>query len=279
MTSYNFHLLDGFRQHSPITLPGRYSTALTALPNNVASLAASVQGLFVHSDYLDLYGIDAEDAASISRETLPLELRLESLLRKNASPLDHPRPIHEREIGTCRDYAVMLCGIVREKSVPARVRCGFASYFTSDRYEDHWLCEYWNDQDDRWTRVDAQMDEVHREHLGITFDISDVPSACFLSAGEAWELVETEKVSPDTFGHGKDTGLWFMHVNLARDYLSLRGQEVSPWDGWRDASDLYWQNEKAHQDACDEISQAIARLLEGVNDEANSSGLKPFWLN
>nr|WP_246715041.1 hypothetical protein [Rhizobium sp. BK196] len=34
----------------------------------------------------------------------------------------------------------MLCAFLRNKGIPARVRCGFASYFSAE-WEHHWLCE------------------------------------------------------------------------------------------------------------------------------------------
>jgi hypothetical protein len=84
-------------------------------------------------------------------------------------------------LGTCRDFAVMLCAIQRHHGVPARVRCGFGRYFTSNPYEDHWVCEYWASEEQRWVIVDAQLDEVQRDHLKFEFDPTDVPRTSFIT--------------------------------------------------------------------------------------------------
>lgn len=238
-----------------------------------------VQGLFVHSDYLDLYGLSPETYSNASRTTLPLEDRLQQVIDISDAPLSETRAIEHRAIGTCRDYAVMLCGILIEKSVVVRIRCGFATYFTPDRYEDHWLCEYWNDDEDRWIRVDAQLDAPHRAHLEIDFSPLDVPADRFLTASEAWHLSERKNIPADHFGHGESSGLWFMLVNLARDYLSLCGQEVSAWDGWRNALGRLPQQEETLYSQCRDLAAAIREGETNAREPKSEISLQPFWLD
>ena len=147
--------IEAFAAQSALTSPGQYAHAIDALPDDVVALLGVVRGLLVHCDYLDIYGLDTPETAVISRETLPLEGRLDRLHRQSAVPFSIPRPIEAREVGTCRDYAVMTCGLLRQKAIPARVRCGFARYFTPGRFEDHWLCEYWRADEERWARADS----------------------------------------------------------------------------------------------------------------------------
>ncbi|MBK8331835.1 MAG: hypothetical protein IPL07_05490 [Acidimicrobiaceae bacterium] len=42
-------------------------------------------------------------------------------------------------------------------------RCGFGAYFVPGFYEDHWVAEYWDPEERRWTMVDAQLDDTWRE--------------------------------------------------------------------------------------------------------------------
>jgi transglutaminase-like putative cysteine protease len=46
--------------------------------------------------------------------------------------------------GRCNSYALMLVSMLRANGVPARSRCGFGAYFNPPKFEDHWVCEYWN---------------------------------------------------------------------------------------------------------------------------------------
>lgn len=80
---------------------------------------------------------------AVSRETLPVAQRLTRILEHNACPSRISRSPDSREIGTCRDLALMLCSMPRGKGIAARPRCGFASYFNAG-WEDHWVCEYWD---------------------------------------------------------------------------------------------------------------------------------------
>lgn len=260
-----------------MTSPGKYAPAFDALPNDVRSLLAVVRGLFVHSDFLHIYGLAESDFSFHSRETLPLEKRLDQIFQKSDQALVCARPFDGRVVGTCRDYAVMICGMLRHKSLAARVRCGFAQYFVPGRYEDHWVCEYWRAGENRWARVDAQLDEVHRDHLGIAFDTSDLPDEAFVTALEAWDLVRAGKVTPQLFGHGDAAGDWFMWVNLARDSLSLQGHELSRWDTWRSVLGREPEIDDATRASCDRIAAGIRKFEQQREAMKPLPELQAFW--
>ena len=271
--------MKAFVAHGVMTSPGKHAPAIAALPDDVPSLLDAIQGLLVHIDSLEFYDLDATEDLRSFRDTLPLERRLERILRKSSDPLAALRSLEHRDIGTCRDYAVMACGMLREKSVPARVRCGFARYFHVGRFEDHWICEYWRADDARWARADAQLDDRHRDRLGTTFDPSDVPDREFLTAKEAWALVREIGVSADLFGHGDATGEWFLWVNLARDYLSLAGQETSEWDTWRQSTDNHRQLNDTDRSLCDAIVEGTHILEQHRRKTDPTIQLQPFWLD
>ena len=44
------------------------------------------------------------------------------------------------------------------------------------------------------------------------------------------------------FGHGQTKGLWFMKVDLIRDFYALNNRETSAWDRWRDAPPNFGQS-------------------------------------
>ena len=194
-----------------------------------------VQGLLIHSDWLAAYGLDETGFQGISRATLPVADRLRAIFTADKQQLRLPRPPGGRAVGTCRDYALMLCSFLRAKGVPSRVRCGFASYFSS-AWEDHWVCEYWDRQAQTWRLSDPQIDKVLKDRCRIDFDLEDVPARAFVAAGQAWSHCRSGKSDPARFGHGDVTGLWFIKVNVVRDHYTVNGWETSVWDGWRAAA-------------------------------------------
>jgi hypothetical protein len=251
---------DYYRSHGPLTEPGRFAASLAF--TDLAGLCAFIQGVVIHSDWAAAYGVSAD----LSRETLPVARRLAMIESAGGRDL----PPARRTPGTCRDFALMTCSALRERGVPARVRCGFAAYFRANPFEDHWVCEHWREDEKRWVLTDAQLDPVQREQLGVAFDPSDLPARTFLNAGEAWAACRRGDADATAFGHGEARGAWFLRVNLMRDLLALRKQETSGWDSWRTIP----QDEKALDDAvladADRIATATRRVGHSPPPPGNS---------
>src|SRR6202011_2542187 len=153
---------DLYVQQDAFTDPGAFADLYRNLPTSPAALRDIVSRLIIHVDWAARYGVPAD--VPMSRETLPASERLNLMGSLTGDRGDR------RSFGTCRDYAIMLASMLRHQSIPARIRCGFATYFTTGPFEDHWICEYWSATDDRWIRADAQLDQFHREQLGVRFD-------------------------------------------------------------------------------------------------------------
>jgi len=66
-------------------------------------------------------------------------------------PLSRARPPGKRFAGCCRHYVLMLVAMLRSKGIAARARCGFGAYFTKDRFVDHWVTEYFDAAQGRWS--------------------------------------------------------------------------------------------------------------------------------
>jgi hypothetical protein len=226
--------IDRWSGHSRMSDPAGHADAISALPRDIGLLNQIIQGVLVHSEWLQVYGLDGARLHSASRATLAIPERLDDILQRDSRPLQIRRPPERRAIGTCRDFALMLCSFLRSKGVPSRVRCGFAAYF-GDGWEDHWVCEYWDEQARAWRLSDAQMDPMMREMKRIEFDPADVPRQFFMTAGQAWADCRRANSNGDRFGHGDVTGLWFVKVNVWRDHHVLNGKETSAWDRWREA--------------------------------------------
>ena len=180
-------------------------------------------------------------------------------------------------------FSLMLCAMLRQHAIPARVRCGFARYFDPPSYEDHWICEYWKAGDQRWAMADAQLDDPHRAHLSIEFDTTDLPADQFVPSWRAWRRCRADSDHAALFGHGDHSGEWFVRVNLARDWLSLCKREVSAWDTWRDAGEQHRQSDGGAAAQCDRLAAlceaAIGLAPPGLADARLDTYLSaPPWL-
>ena len=215
-----------YRTHGALSDPGRFRDEFAIVPLDLLTMCAFIQGVLIHADWAAAYGV--KDTA-LSRETLPVAQRLALLDPDQWTGL----PPERRTPGTCRDFALMLCSLLRQRGVAARVRCGFASYFSDNPFEDHWVCEYRIEGEGRWALANAQLDALMCDRLRIAFDPTDLPAGMFLNAGEAWTAWREGRREADAFGHGAAKGAWFLRVNLMRDLLALNKQETSDWDAWR----------------------------------------------
>jgi len=248
--------------------PGGHAIALADLPCDLRRFNDLIQGVLVHSDWLEEYGLDRSHLRATSRITLPVADRLADILKRDPSPLETRCVPRRRAIGTCRDFALILCSFLRCHGVPARLRCGFAAYFGGG-WEDHWVCEYWDRRTEAWRLSDPQIDQMLKEKYRIRFDPTDVPRASFVTAGDAWLECRSKGTSSDHFGHGDVAGLWFVKVNVFRTHYVLNGKETSAWDGWREAP--LWKRVVSVRDVA---------LLDHIahNPEQPSIEVNPDWL-
>jgi len=210
------------------TDPDAFSGLYDDLPKSPSELRDIVSRLIIHVAWAAQYGIPPD--TTMPRETQAAGERLKQTQSLLPGSLRANRLPEKRSFGTCRAYSILHCSMLRYQAIPARIRCGFATYFPTCPFEDHWICEFWSSADTRWVRADAQLDELHRKQLGIGFDPADLPTGTFLTAGQAWQLARGGGVSEDAIGHGAARGLWFIRVNMYRDLLVLRNQPVSAWD-------------------------------------------------
>ncbi|PAY04287.1 transglutaminase [Bradyrhizobium sp. UFLA03-84] len=265
-----------------LTDPGEFAGAYDDLPETISGLREVVSGLIVHVALAERYGIPPD--TPMVRQTQPVADRLKSIQASFAGSLTAARPPRSRTFGTCRDYALLLCSMLRSRSIAARVRCGFATYIGDDIYHDHWVCEYWSPADKRWRQADAQLDALQIDQQQITFDCTNLPSDAFLTASQAWRLARSNAVAAGAFGHAPTTGLWFLHVNVYRDLLSLTNRQISAWDGWRDAPPGGKVLKVDALAELDRLAELVTAFEDGaapfaVLDAAASRCLTPSWLS
>lgn len=165
---------DDYADHSAPTHPGPYDALISGLPPDIPVLCRILQGLLIQEAWIERNGLNPAVFAGQSRATLSVAQRLEQLLAIDPRPLTTARPGESRALSTCRDFSLMLCGVLRHHGVPARIRCGFGRYFAPHPLHDHWVCEYWDRGEQRWVLVDAQLDQLHRDLLKFDFEPVDV---------------------------------------------------------------------------------------------------------
>ena len=207
-----------------------YLPLFQQLPDDVPSLVQSLQGLVLHIFWAERYGVQLSDVRKAEVQIRPVQKKLQRLLEIDSRPLTEARPHELRLVGNCRDFSLMLAAMLKVKGIPARARCGFGTYFMPGHYEDHWMTEYWNAAEARWVQVDAQLDELQQQVLGIQFDTLDMPRGQFVTGGQAWLMCRRGDANPDDFGIFNMKGWDFVKNDLLLDLRSLNRLELLPWD-------------------------------------------------
>jgi hypothetical protein len=224
--------LEYYASLGPMTDPGGHADLLEGLPTDIRALCQCVQGILLHIFWAERYGAMLSEEREQEVQIRSVANMLTRIRELDDQPLTIARPLESRLVGNCRDFATLFCGMLRYQGVPVRARCGFGAYFEPEHYEDHWVCEAWNDDEERWVLVDAQLDAFQCEALDIQFDPCDVPRNQFLVAGKGWQLCRAGQADPNRFGIFDMHGMWFIRGNLLRDLASLNKVELLPWDTW-----------------------------------------------
>jgi len=169
---------------------------------------------------------------------------LELLFARNGASLDEPRVPEQRLLCLCRHFALLTVAVCREWRVPARVRVGFADYFTAGFREDHWVAEIWT-AEAGWRLADTQLGAAQRERFSIDFPVDAVPRERFMVAADAWRAWRAGKIDADHLGVSflDIRGAWFIPGSLQRDAAACAEDEMLPFDYWGQADEISQQNE------------------------------------
>ena len=204
------------------------------VPFEAVELCRAAQGLLILPPSASSEGLSSRRLDE--RNLRPAQDIFDVVLQRDHRPLSSSRALRDRVTGTCRHFAVLSCAFLRARTVPARARCGFATYFKAGLALDHWITEYWDDIDARWVRIDSEildLDVVDNPH--------DLRAGQFLTGPEAWSEYR-RGADPSTFGvDGTDHawGLGEIIGNAIRDLASLNRVEMLPWDEWGPMRDCY----------------------------------------
>ena len=203
-----------------LSLVGDYS-------NDAAALGRVAQRLLMPQG--DAFGGGLSEQRMAERNTRPATELLRRAMELDPSGLSEPRDDDNRVVGSCRHYAVLTTAMLRANGLPARARCGFASYFVPDKHVDHWVTEYWNTGEKRWVRIDTEI-----LGLDVVARPEDLAADQFMSGGEAWQ--QTRGGANDAMDFGvtgtPNWGPGEIRGNVMRDVAALMKIEMLPWDEW-----------------------------------------------
>jgi hypothetical protein len=234
MQTLDQEVIDFYAKPGRMTSAGQYAPLLESLPRDISALAAVGQGLLIHEFWAPRYGVTLSEADRATVHIRPVQDMLSAIVARDGRPLPVGREPAARLAVNCRHFTVLMTAMLRAQGTPARARCGFGGYFTPGIFEDHWVCEYWHAEWQRWVLVDAQIDDLQRGWLGIDFDVTDLPPGRFLTGGQAWQQFRSGTADPGKFGLSLvgEAGDWWIAANLMRDAAALCNVEVLPWDTW-----------------------------------------------
>ncbi|MBB5874490.1 hypothetical protein F4553_007924 [Allocatelliglobosispora scoriae] len=240
MTSPTRSDLAYYAQQSPITDPGPHAPRLAALPGDIPAVRDATREL-IHYYWAD--GGIAEHGFAPER-IAEIDLRYSSAIFSRAFeladvPLTTPRPTLQRVVGCCRDAAVTFVSIARQVGIPARVRTGFATYLIGGWKMDHVIAEAWDAREQRWRRVDAQLEDGFADPTdGEVIDPLDVATDRFISSSQAWLAARAGEIHPNLFIVAPDvdtpgtSGRQFLVHNLLTELAALNKREMLCWDSW-----------------------------------------------
>ncbi|MFI5471570.1 transglutaminase-like domain-containing protein [Streptomyces cacaoi] len=221
---------DFYLRQTPYSDPGDLD--VTDLPRDPRELTRLVRNLMVHRLEGERVGYEIpEERLHHDAESRYVTVILRILRARRNAPLTRRRSYDEQFVGTCRDYSLLLCSLLRATGTPSRIRGGYATYFVEGFHDDHWVTEY-RLPDGTWRLADAQ---VSADFYDVPFDPMDVPRNRFLVAGQAWQACRAGAADPETFGVWADPGLRGLPLvlnSVVLDLAARNGMEPLPWDSW-----------------------------------------------
>jgi hypothetical protein len=205
------------------TNPTDFRQFLQALPDDNAEIIRFIKKVLIHP-------IDAKNSSfrfdykkalrsqidHRSIDDILANPKVNALLKLNS--LDFQAEPSERGILSCDHHAVFFAAILRLKGRAVRARCGYATYIATSKYIPHWICEVYDNHQQRWVPIDPER---------VKFEFND---GDFYQAGRVWLEVmagrlEIAQVVPD-YRRGLDG----IKYRLLNDINALMKNELLNYD-------------------------------------------------
>lgn len=234
-------VLEFYKKTSPYTDLGYYKEFAKELPDDIEELCMLQRMQIIHPiTYKDkeirkkdksfwgdmtkvpITRLDFEDDIFPTAQSIIAEL-----LRKDPN-YGLNREAKDKVHVTCRGQAILLAGILKAKGISTRARSGFGPYIDEEFKVgfDHWITEYYDEKDNRWKLVDADM---HCADYEIGFNLDDIPRDKFWFGAEAYLGLRTGKFKDGEIRYASDPptfGLKAAIRGLFYDFHSLMNDEI-----------------------------------------------------
>lgn len=222
LNSMNETVLNFYRQYDPYSDPTTYRTLYDGLPEDLDSLCVLIKKQLIHPSHIKRYGDRVpKGAKSEDGQFTSVRQMLPELLKRNPDGLVMERQPHERLFVSCRNHALLLASIMQYRRIPTRVRVGFAEYVSDKpgKWVDHWICEVWDEAQQRWLFVDPDTKRV------------DIPRPEFELAGNAWLKIRCEGQNDKIYGDDGFWGIAYVRQDLCHDFDACLGCVTTYWTG------------------------------------------------
>lgn len=281
----NKEMLDFYKQTSQFTDLGYYKEFAKKLPNDINELCILQRMQIIHPVAYDDKDIRSKskcfwgDMTKVPITRLDYEedyfptaqSMIAELLRKNSN-YSIKREAKDKINITCRGQAILLASILKAKGIPARARSGFAPYIKYDGINyDHWITEYYDENENRWRLVDA--DEHCPDHE-MGFDLNNIPYDKFIFGANAYLGLRQKTIKPESILYSSNPvtlGMKAALRGLFYDFHSLMNNEI-----------IFLHVPKYIKDKDFELSEEeyleldeLARLM--LNPNENFKELKEIW--
>ncbi|WP_067504703.1 transglutaminase-like domain-containing protein [Actinoplanes sp. TFC3] len=207
--------------------PRSYAPLLTGLPSDPARLGAAIRNLVVH--YRGA-GIEFPDDRLAEIDNRWVDRIIACDQQRFPGSLLGPRPVEDRVVGCCRDFALLSVAALRHHGIPARSRVGFADYFTPDFHVDHVITQWWDGAG--WHAMDVEVDPS----WALPVDGLDVPlrAGGLVPASQVWLAYRRGEIDVETYGVATNLpslrGAWFVRNYVFNEMAHRYGDELLLWD-------------------------------------------------
>src|SRR6266540_3801948 len=131
--------LEFYTKHDRFSDPGEYAGRFMELPKQMDALHMAINELLIHNWKVerDRPGWIKNHPLEVDVFTRPIHKVLARAASLDPERWNQPRPSDRRVVIDCRHFALLLCSVLRQRGIPARTRCGFATYLEETHWIDH----------------------------------------------------------------------------------------------------------------------------------------------
>lgn len=234
-------ILEHYRQTGTFTYAGEYRDYFRSLPDDIPALGRLICTQVIHRTTLHegnsnanktlLYGdmnrypwyrMRCEDDVFLTATAIAGEL-----FRLDERGFVNDRQVENKLVVTCRYVSVLMSAVLKAKGIPARSRAGFAPYFREGVSMDHWINQYYSEEQKRWITIDA---DGFYEEGGMPLSQYDMPKDSFDWAAEAYLAVRSKKTDGKRYLYADGLGTCALPAlvrYLIYDFHALMNQELT----------------------------------------------------